>query len=408
MGKFLATTYQDTVEGITSLYSNLVNNPFYDFNDKKPVLVTYYNINKDYTSLDPGSKLAYDNVGADTPMRFNQIDNMMLYGIDRIELNTQIGEFGLEGDPIQGDCYLLPNTIIPTEGDFFEMDHVKDSTWLFIVTDTQKDTLDNGANVYKISYQLQYTSNEKIKENVVKHFEHIEVREGTNIASVVECKDADTARMLTKIASRLKGYYNELFYNKYVQTFIYEYMTEFRIYDPYMIQFLINNAILDDGDDNYVYVNHVIPTSKTFRMEYDKSIFKCFELKDASKIMQYTHQGVFEHIVSYGVTFSSRYESYFKMIYSNEYEDTGMVNLLDEDIINHIQSHKLYKHQDIVNEPDPIWKNLLVKHFYKDQFEVDEVLALEQLELKFDTEFFYLIPLIIYVLEAKIQEILSK
>ena len=47
MGKILETTYRDTVEKITGLNSTLINNSFYTLNDKKPTLVTYYNIDRD-------------------------------------------------------------------------------------------------------------------------------------------------------------------------------------------------------------------------------------------------------------------------------------------------------------------------------------------------------------------------
>ena len=73
MGKILNTTFRDSVSQLTGFYNDLVNNPFYLFNDQKPTICTYYNINKDYSTLDPGSKLAYDNIGEDTPIRFNRI-----------------------------------------------------------------------------------------------------------------------------------------------------------------------------------------------------------------------------------------------------------------------------------------------------------------------------------------------
>ena len=78
MGKILETTYHDTVEKITSFNSSLVNNSFYVLNDKKPSIVTYYNINKDKSSLDPGSKLSYNNIGKDTSIRFNKIEDFII------------------------------------------------------------------------------------------------------------------------------------------------------------------------------------------------------------------------------------------------------------------------------------------------------------------------------------------
>ena len=46
MGKILDTTYHDSVEKITQFNEVLIKNSFYTINDKKPTIVTYYNINK--------------------------------------------------------------------------------------------------------------------------------------------------------------------------------------------------------------------------------------------------------------------------------------------------------------------------------------------------------------------------
>ena len=173
MGKILDTTYHETIENITSFYGSLINNSFYDLNDKKPTIVTYYNINKSYSSLDPGAKIAYDNIGDSTPFRFNMIEDFILYGINRVELQTAIEEFGTEAERITGDAFILPNTIIPTEGDYFEIPYVKDSTWLFMVNDVQQDTLKNGSNVYKITYRLEYIDHDRLKNAIVDTFKMI-------------------------------------------------------------------------------------------------------------------------------------------------------------------------------------------------------------------------------------------
>ena len=89
-------------------------------------------------------------------------------------MDTQNDEFGLEADRISGECFVLPNTIIPTEGDYFEVDHITDSTWLFIITDVQRDTLENGSNVYKLSYKLEYVDHDRIQECVTDNYTMIE------------------------------------------------------------------------------------------------------------------------------------------------------------------------------------------------------------------------------------------
>ena len=408
MGKIIETQYHDTVGKITTFADDLVNNPFYTLNDKKPSIVTYYNINKEASSLDEGSKLAYDNIGEDSPIRFNKIDDFIIYGFNRIELTTDMEEFGLEADKITGDCYVLPNTIIPYEGDYFQVDHIKDSTWLFIVTDVQQDTLKNGSNAYKLQYKLEYVDDDRIKENVVEDYKLIEKREGTNVVRVVETDKYKKAKKMDEMAVMLKHYFNELFYNEKVQTFTYVDLTEWRVYDPFMIEFLIRNKILDNGLDSFVYVCHQIDVPKTFIIDYDKTFYRAFEEKSIGKLMKSKFSIQLEDLKSYGTTFSSRYEAYFKAVYVNPPASGYKGYCIPQELIYDIQENKLIdtKVKD-ENHELPYWKNILVKYFNGGDFTDDEVESIETLDFGYSMKAFYIIPLLILALEDAIESILK-
>ena len=401
MGKILNTTYHDSVEKVTGFYNNLVNNPFYVLNDKKPIICTYYNINKDFSSLDPGSKLHMDNIGDDTPLRFNKINDFLLYGFNRIELNTENDEFGLEADQIEGECFVLPNTIVPTEGDYFEVDHIKDSTWLFMVKDVQKDTLDNGSNVYKLSYKLECIDHDEIINNIVYNFKMIEQREGTNIAKVVRCEDYDIAKLMDEKAVMLKSYFEDLFYSEKVQSFIYMDSTSFRTYDPYMIEFLMRNKILDNGEDSYIHVTHQIPVQNAFSLDYDRTFFRAFERCKREKVVTSNYTTYLEEIISYGTTFSARYEDYFKAEYGDKIKPGFNTSCLDDDIIFHINDNELYK------DEDKLWLNILVKYFNYSNLTENEINSIENIDFSLSKEAFYIIPLLIFCLEKFIEKVLE-
>lgn len=405
MGKYLNTTYHDTVEDITGFYNTLVNNPFYTLNEKKPVIATYYNINKDYSSLDPGSKLNMDNIGEESPIRYNRIYDMILYGFSRIELNSDNGDFGLESDKIEGECYILPNTIIPTEGDYFEVEHITDSTWLFIVKDVQKDTLDNGSNVYKISYKLEYIDHNDILSRIVYNFRLIDKREGTNIAKIVRCEDYDIAKVMDEKAVMLKQYFEELFYNKNVQTFIYTDLTGFKVYDPFMIEFLIRNKILDNDPDSFIFVSHQIPVINTFSIEYGKTFFRVFEKNDKDKLLGSARETSIEEINEFGTTFASRYENYYKATYL-KMPGYNTCCLSDEIIINILEG-KLVNDDNNENQKSLLWQNIIIKYFLHQDFTIDEINAIEDLDFHSSKDAFYTIPLLIFCLERAIENALK-
>lgn len=407
MGKILETTYHNTVERITNFQAALINNPFYSLSDKKPTIVTYYNINKEASTLDQGSKISYDNIGENSPIRFNKIEDFLLYGFSRVELNTENDEFGLEAEKISGECYILPNTIKPTEGDYFEVDHITDSSWLFIVNDVQQDTLENGSNVFKISYKLEYIDHERILSNVVESFKMIEKREGTNIAKIVENKKYAVAKEMDEVAVKLKMVFNELFYNSLVQTFIYEDLSDWRIYDQYMIEFLIRNKILDNGNDSYIYVGHQLLVPNTFGIEYDKTFFRAFEKKDKDMLVKSNRNIQPEDITGYGTTFSSRFEPYYKAKYKDLNESYRTCCLTDE-LVYKILDHTLEDETDTIVEDIPLYENILVKHFYGEDFTSKEIKSIVE-DFHYDNavKAFYMIPLFILCLENAIEKALK-
>ena len=408
MGKILETTYHDTIEHITSFNSNLINNSFYTLNDKKPTIVTYYNINKALSNLDPGSKIPYNNIGKDNPFRYNKIEGFIMYGISRIELQNEIEEFGLEADKITGECFVLPNTIVPLEGDYFEINHIKDSTWLFIVTDVQRDTLENGSNAYKVAYKLEYIDHDRLLASVAESYKMIEKREGTNVVSIVETDRLEAAKKMDKVAVMLKDYYNDLFYNDKVQTYIYTDLTEWRVYDPYMIEFLIRNKILSNGHDSFVYVDHKIPLVRTFEIDYDKTFFRAFEEKDLEKLSTSEYTIQLKDINAFGSIFHSRYEAYFQAKYVKP--PTGYRGqCIPDEIMFRILDKKLIDNDiENLNVKIPKWINIFIKHFTGEIFTEEEIKSIE--DFRFDTSMqaFYMIPLLILCLESAIEKALDE
>lgn len=412
MGKIIETSYHDTIEKITGFNGKLLQNTFYVLNDKKPTIVTYYNINKQASSLDPGSKIAYDNIGEDTPIRFNKILDFIVYGFDRIELNTDIDEFGIEADKISGDCFVLPNTIVPTEGDYFEVDHITDSTWLFIVSDVQRDTLENGSNAYKLTYKIEYVDNARIQDNVVDTYKMIEKREGTNITKVVESSKLEEAKLLDKAAVMLKKYYIDLFYSDKVQAFIYMDLTEWRIYDPYMTEFLIRNKILDNGEDSYIHVCHQIPVNKTFTIDYDHSFLRAFEEKDLDKLIKSTYIMVPEDFVSYGSTFAARYEAYFKAKYVTPIPSMNYrAECIPIELIYRLYDKNLVTPPELCpcdnNKQISLSINILIKYFTGERITKEEIDSLYDIDYNDAMAMFYTIPLYILALEDAIENLLK-
>ena len=163
MGSFTNTKrYEDTVISLTDGMKNRLKNPYYAFTDKKPVIVEYYNKNIHESTLDESTKLQEDLLGRKSPTKYNLIHNATIFGNGiKLEQSLDIGPVGLESDPLELEFYVLPDTFIPYQEDFLTIPH-SGKDHLYKVTRVTPDTLENGANFYKIN--IKYWTKEGIND----------------------------------------------------------------------------------------------------------------------------------------------------------------------------------------------------------------------------------------------------
>ena len=182
---------------------------------------------------------------------------------------------------------------------------------------------------------------------------------------------------------------------------------EFRVYDPYMIEFLIRNKILNDGEDSYIYVDHKIPTVKTFSIDYDRTFFRVFEKRNKDKLLSSLHETQLKEIKYYGSIFDSRFESYYETKYI--LPPVGYRGkCLDEQLLFDIAEHNLIDENDLMMNQDlPLWRNILVKYFYNENLTEAEINSIEDIHIGNAIQTFYTVPLLILVLEYYIELLLS-
>lgn len=408
MGKYINTVYKETLDGVTEFAKSLLNNSLYSFNDKNTTRVKYWNTNKELSSLDPGSKLEMIEVGDESPKRFNLIYDLYIYGLQKMEVNLENGDFGLEAEPITGECYIMPREIIPIPGDFFQIEHMIDNPWLFMVIAVDKDTFDNGNNVWKLSYRLERHEDMSITKNVVDEYIMIDVQEGTNHKSCIKKVDHIKAKELDDLCATLKGYYIDLFFSDQVQTFIYKYMNESNMYDPFLIEFIIRNDILSNYEDKYIYITHQTPLNQTFAIDYDRTFYRAFELCNKERLLNSIHVSQASLVDSLSSVFHYRYENYFELTYnpitnipSGPMNARDYIEIISDDLIDHILNNEDYE------DLDKRYLNVFVKYFNDRDIDEDDLKHIQNIEYDCAKKIFYTLPLIIFTLETYIKKLLN-
>ncbi len=415
MGKFITTQYADAINDVTETVKTFLNNPYYLFTDKKPTLVTYYNLNCEKSTLDEAARINYSDLGPNCPLRYNRITDFVVYGIDRIALSLENGEFGLESGEITGDVIILPGTIEPFPGDYFEIPLAKDSNWLFRINDVQKDTLDNGSNIWKCGYKLEHDDNVDILPLVTEDYKLLVNNIGTKYNTILESSKYDLLDAMDHICTVLKRYFVSLFYDQRVQTFIFVNYGEDHFYDPYMIEFLIRNKILDNGaHDEYIYVDHKLEKRRTFAMDYARTFFAAVEERDINDLVKCKVDTTADYIDEFGSIFNSRPNDYFQMNYfvpcieptAQMYQFHNIMTCFPKDLIVACKDNALYDMAAVEEEPLYGLYNIIVKHFNHTTLNETDYQNLEKCEFSDNIRAFYLIPLIIFCIETYERELL--
>lgn len=400
MGKFTNSKYTQTIESLVQATNSKINNPYYKFNDKKPTEVTYYKQNIEKSTLDPATGTNYQHVGDYSPIKFNKISGFFLYGLGRIELNYDVGDFGLESGEIAGDAIILPNTIKPTPGDFFSVPYIKEDV-LFKVNSVTIDTLDNGSNFYKIEYKLELVNDtDKITKQVVENFNFVVSNIGTDFNAVITSDNYTLTTRLEELLETLNNLY-QLFFDKGVQSFIYEY-NGCKMYDPYMIEFLIRTKILSYSD-TYFYVHHATTVSRMFDYDYTKTFFYALEKGELNegKVLNYAAAIKIEDINSLFVT---RLEDYYKIDYCPPYQYITKFNIISEYVLKAIKEDSKY----CTNIENSIY-NIWIDYFNGNLSITDDMInTILEYPYKNDKESFYIIPITMYIIARYIEKVLMK
>ena len=397
MGSFTNKQYTNVVDSLVKANASKLDNPYYKFSDKKPTKVNYYKQNKTKSTLDSASQLQYAHISSQSALVFNKIEDFFLYGIDRISVEYDVGENGTEAAPINGDAYVLPNTIEPLPGDFFSISYVKEDL-LFKVDDVTPDTLDTGANIYKISYHLEYTnSTSQIEAQVDKTYKFLVNNVGTEFAAVISSTDYELTEKLEQLTFDLANWYNGIFFKPKVQTYIYRYDDSWNFYDPFMIEFMRRHDLMS-GED-YFYVAHQTNLEAIFPFEYAKSLFHYIEEKDAAKI----GNGIIctaDLITDINSLFTSRLEDYYQIKYIDNMPFKTRISILDQDVVQHIQFNKKYYDGDKKSV-----YNILISYMNDDEGYITDAIINKIHDMEFcdSKDIFYLIPIYIYIIKYYIK-----
>lgn len=400
MGKFNDTKYTTTIDSLVDATKNKINNPYYVFSDQKPTKVTYYAQNIEKSTLDEASGLYDSHIGSNSPFKFNKIVDFIIYGIDKVAVDYDAGDNGIEAASISGDAVILPNTISPRPGDFFKINYIKEPI-IFKVVSVSTDTLDSGANIYKIEYAVGPTESiNQIDKQVDKSFIFEVNNVGTDFKSIILDNDFKLIEKLEDLVQQLIVYFENTFFDSKLQTFVYNH-DGWNMYDPFLIEFLIRNKVLR-SKDKYIFVSHATEPGKTFGMDYSKTFFRFLE--DPESINDFTYTATADLIRDPNSLFLTRMNEYYCVKYMDKSLYKTRFQTIDPDVVEHIRSNTLYEKgndKEIYN----LWISYVNNN--KDFIRGDILSIIRNIDYLDNLNCFYSLSISIFIIEQYINMLLK-
>ena len=181
------------------------------------ILVKYWNINDSHTTVSLGMGTHYKILGKDSPLRYDEIDNMAFIGFsplqpeDKQTSTTTVRNYGLSGE-----AFVIPGTIMPKENDFFIVKHLN-MNHLFRVTQVTQDGLNTDGS-YRISYELFSTNPQEIEslyDQTVGHYVmDLQTIGGEDLTPVIGKEDYELRSRLIRMVNDMVENYVARYYDQ--------------------------------------------------------------------------------------------------------------------------------------------------------------------------------------------------
>lgn len=329
---------QKMIEDNTFEYEDRIKAPTSRLLEQTPTFVTYYHIDNIETTTDAGYADVASIIGFRSPIRFNKIENMPLYGLEQIVIQLQDQDDGIDGS-YEGEAIIVPNTVEPLSNDYFIIPILQDS-YLFRVTEIHYDTI-MANNFYKISFMLEFIDDDKIAElnkQVINNYTCILQNIGTDQRCIVEKDFFEKQEKVMTYYRNICDFYISMFYNERHNSFLCP-LDEFSrtyLFDPLQVEFINGNNLLNDKNNLQVILLTDQYNDPKRKYKYNKSIYKYIETRDKRLLSQFSYRTRPAMTVKES-SFARWYDKGVSMVDIPTKEREGDPCILSLDFVKHIQ-----------------------------------------------------------------------
>lgn len=269
-----------TVEENIFKYEERVNSPVVRLQETPPTLVTWYHINDNETTTDAGYVDVASIIGHRSPVKFQKIEGLPIYGLEAVVLQLQDEDQGIDTG-FSSEATLAPKTITPYPGDFFLIPYLHFSC-VFRVTEIMPDNI-RPDNWYKIGYQLEYIDEEQINgldNQTHEKFTCVLENIGSENRCIIEESYNEKIKEIDAMYDDIASTYMKIFYSDKHNCMLGEIGPGLKLYDPFQAVFLNKHGLFNKKNDfkTYMFTDQYDDPRQV--LKYEKSVYRCVERRE--------------------------------------------------------------------------------------------------------------------------------
>lgn len=252
--------------------ANVRVSQFAKFLNKNPLFVTYYPVNQAQSSTDAGTGAVYEEIGPNSPIRFNKILNLPAFNISELRPDMVTDEGGYDINMDMTDIAFIAGTIRPKPGDYMRLDMGGVKPLLFRCTTYRHNSIMSN-DYYQADFDLIDINQDylaliehQVEETYTCKFENIGTNQKVFLTEAEDSAIADAQDLIDKLTT----FYNDVFYNESVDSFVLyggnpPYDTQWYC-DNYLIRFINESRIFQNDASDYT---KVLPYLELLPLNFD-------------------------------------------------------------------------------------------------------------------------------------------
>lgn len=283
----LVFSEENLINGNVFKFEQRLHSPVNKFIEGGAILATWFSQDQNQSTVDRGSGDVDELFGPKSPIRWNQINNVPLYQFG--QANPENGEENnIEDITVDGECQIIPDTIVPQQYDTFIINHLS-MVHLFEVTAVHYDSM-KPDGYYKINYRLLGTEQriiDTLKSKVVGIY-HLDMKAvGTRMDSVVREEDYVYRNRVEKMVNSMIDAYIAMFYNERHNCFLFhDPSIGLDCFDMCGNEFIARYSLMNRGNSARVIVLHDKIRDPRMGLYNNNSIYNWLELGAPLSMLQ--------------------------------------------------------------------------------------------------------------------------